>query len=60
MSARLNTRLAALEKSANPKAGIADSIRRAYRELDAGITGKPVTGGKIASAILASRSAKES
>lgn len=59
MNSRLNARIATLEKATNPKGGIADAIRRAYREMVAGITGHQVTGGKIASAILADRKSKE-
>ena len=55
MSARLNNRLGMLEKAMKPRSGIADAIRKVYHDMVAGITGKPVTGGKITTAILADR-----
>lgn len=58
MSLRLNTRLATLEKAITPKAGIADAIRQAYREIVAGIPGHKMEGGRIAAAIRADRAAK--
>lgn len=60
MSARLNTRITTLEKAMQPKGGVADAIRKAYREIVAGIPGQQVEGGRIAAAIRADRAAKES
>lgn len=48
MRTKLNSRIASLEQSMNPKEGIADAIRRAYREMANGLASPGEIGGRIA------------
>lgn len=58
MTARQINRITSLERSMNPKEGVADAIRRAYREMVNGLVSVGEVGGRIASDIRKTRANK--
>lgn len=59
MTTRQINRIASLERSMTTKEGVADAIRRAYREMVNGLVSVGEIGGRIANDILKARAERQ-